>query len=123
MLRKGADRDVNPYGGVGNDPASVDKRKAHPWPRGTIASIGGKHFVVVLKENKHMGTNRHDAALGVINEDDMARVFDKLYRYNDIINHPKGGPGVDQGKLMRDGMDYIRKDFPRTDLILGCSLV
>ena len=40
-LRRGADRDENPYGGLGRDAESEEKRRKRPWKRGTIASIGG----------------------------------------------------------------------------------
>jgi hypothetical protein len=50
--RKGADRDENPFGGVGDDDESVARRKQKPWPRGTFASIGGHHFVVVIQPSK-----------------------------------------------------------------------
>lgn len=70
-----------------------------------------------------MGINRHDAPLGFISEDDMRRVFDRLYKYNDIVDHPHGPPGVDQGRLMGEGLEYIKKEFPLTDLILDCKCV
>mmetsp|Transcript_10213 Transcript_10213/g.16694 ORF Transcript_10213/g.16694 Transcript_10213/m.16694 type:complete len:280 (-) Transcript_10213:69-908(-) len=120
-FRKGADRDENPYGGVGKDAKSTALRKAHPWPRGTIASIGGFQFVVVIKANSQMGTSRHDAPLGKIPEEDMKNVFDNLYKYNDIINNRHGGPGVDQSKLQQLGLPYIKKQFPKTDMILSCK--
>ena len=78
---------------------------------------------MVIKANRHMGVNRHDAPLGFISEEDMVRVFDRLYKYNDIVDHPHGPPGVDQGSLMREGMPYIKREFPKTDIILGCSCI
>uniref|UniRef100_A0A7S3LLP8 Uncharacterized protein n=1 Tax=Aplanochytrium stocchinoi TaxID=215587 RepID=A0A7S3LLP8_9STRA len=122
-IRDGAKRDENPYGGVGKDEDSVKLRKLHPWRRGTIASIGGKHFVVVIRPNKQMGINRHDAPLGFINEYDMQNVFDNLYQYNDIIDKPQGGAGPDQVRLVKEGLDYIMREFPKTDFILGCKRV
>ena len=68
-----------------------------------------------------MGVNRHDAPLGYISETDMENIFDRLQKYNDIIDHKHGGPGVDQGVLMRRGIEYIEEDFPLTDLIISCK--
>lgn len=122
QIRNGALRDVNPYGGVGDDDESKSLRKANPWRRGTIASIGGFHFVIVIRANKHMGVNRHDAPLGMISEDDMSTVLDKLYAYNDNIDNKRGPKGPDQTKLNQEGPDYIRQQFPLTDWILSCKL-
>jgi hypothetical protein len=66
-----------------------------------------------------IGINRHDAPLGFISEEDMANVFDKLYKYNDLIDNKKGG-GLDQRDVVRRGMDYIREEFPLTDVIHSC---
>ena len=50
----------------------------------------------------------------------MSNVFDNLYQYNDYINNKKGG-GADQTKVKKRGMDYIREEFPLTDVIHGCA--
>jgi hypothetical protein len=65
--------------------------------------------------------NRHDAPLGVISETDMAKVFDHLHKYNDIIDNKHGGPGMDQTQLKRRGIAYVESEFPLTDLILSCK--
>jgi len=114
--RYGAQRDLHPYGGY-NETA----RKMFPWKRGTIASIGGRSLVIAFKPNGRMGTHTHDAPLGFIEEKYMVDVFDKLYRYNDIINYPSKG-GVTQSKLMRKGMEYIEEEFPLTDRITSCCI-
>ncbi len=108
--REGAERDVNPFGGAGDDPRSVELRKAHPWPRGTMASIGGFHFVVVKRANNRMGVNRHDAPLGFIAEEDMAAVVDRLYQYGDPIDNKHGPAGPDQTRVSEDGDEYITRE-------------
>ncbi len=107
--RQGADRDVHPYGGAGDDPRSVELRKAHPWPRGTMASIGGFHFVIVKHGSRHHGINRHDAPLGTISEEDMA-VLDALHMYGDPIDNKRGPAGPDQTRVMDEGDEYIARE-------------
>ena len=115
-------QDNHPQGGEGRDDASKALRKANPWPRGTIASIGGTQMVIVRKANRQMGTSRHDASAGRVVEG-MESVIDKLFAYNDIIDNRHGGPGVDQGALMSGGMKYIEDEFPKTDRITSCQRV
>jgi len=115
--RDGALRDLHPTGGLYNETA----RRLNPWPRGSIASIGGRQLVVVIEANSQMGTNRHDAPMGFIDEKYMVNVFDRLYKYNDLINHKSGG-GVEQGKLMSEGMSYIEREYPLTDRIISCHV-
>ena len=115
-------QDNHPVGGEGRDDASVALRKANPWPRGTIASIGGTQMVIVRKANRQMGTSRHDAPAGRVVEG-MESVIDRLFAYNDIIDNRHGGPGVDQGKLMGEGLAYIEREFPKTDRITSCARV
>jgi len=111
--------DENPHGGIGTDDVSVAARKAHPWPRGTFSLIGNTQSVVVIKANEQMGVNTHDSIAAVVIKG-MDTVFDRLYRYNDIINNPNGEPGPDQRKVMQAGMKYIEAEFPLTDYIIGC---
>ena len=115
--------DVNPFGGDGNDAASKAKRKAHPWEPGTIASIGGTQMVIV-KSNRRggMGINRHDAPAGRVVAG-FDEVIMKLYAYNDVIDHPKGGPGATQGRLMAEGQKYIDREFPLTDRVTKCTVL
>ncbi len=111
--RRGADRDVHPYGGAGDDSRSVELRNAHPWPRGTMASIGGFHFVIVKHANRHMGRNRHDAPLGTISDEDMA-VLDALHKYGDPLDNKRGPAGPDQTRVMGEGDDYIAREVGRS---------
>jgi len=113
--RAGAKRDKNPHG-----EEDLTSRKMHPWPRGTIASIGGRLLLVVKKPNSKMGTSMHDAPLGFIEEKYMD-VFDQLYMYNDIVNNKNGG-GIEQPKVRREGMNYINREFPRSDILTSCTI-
>jgi cyclophilin family peptidyl-prolyl cis-trans isomerase len=107
-------RDVNPHG---EDPA---ERKKHPWPRGSLAMIGGTQMLIVKKQNSVMGTNVHDAIAGYIIEEDM-HVIDSLQEFNDNIDNPKGDPAPDQREIFRYGWTYLDQEFPQVDAILSCS--
>lgn len=111
--------DSNPYGGRNDDEASEKTRKAHSWKRGTIAMIGGTQMVIVRKQNAQMGTEKHDAPAGMVVKG-MEEVIDKLYAgYGNAVDDEGRGP--DQVMVMQEGMDYIRRDFPRTDYITNCT--
>jgi len=93
-----------------------------PWVRGTLALIGRTQMVVVIRPNPHMGTQGHDAPAGFVTQG-MDTVFDRLYRYNDIIDNPKGDPGPNQIDIAKEGMAYIHREFPHTDFIKSCWFV
>jgi len=92
-----------------------------PWKRGVAAMIGGTQMVIVKRDSKLMGLNNHDTIVGRLSEEDM-KVIDRLYKYNDIIDHPRGGPGPDQTKVYRLGWDYLKQEFPLVDKITSCRL-
>jgi len=99
-----------------------DKSQRKPWKRGTVAMIGGTQMVIVKKDSRVMGLNNHDTIVGRISEEDMATVIDRLYRYNDIIDHPHGGPGPDQSEIYRHGWKYLNEKFPLVDKIIRCEM-
>lgn len=90
-------------------PTLVAARKAGAWRRGTLAVIGGTHFVVVRGANTDMGTAAHDCPAGEVIEEEnrkdaqekaqkedtavalnngMTRVFDRLYSgYGNFIDN------------------------------------
>lgn len=95
--------------------------KLTPWVRGTIASIGGTQLLVVITPNSAMGAAGHDAPAGFVVSG--MEVFDRLYKYNDIIDNPKGDPGPTQGEIFKSGLTYIHDKFPKTDIIHSCAMV
>jgi cyclophilin family peptidyl-prolyl cis-trans isomerase len=99
------------------------KKSLTPWGRGTLALIGATQMVVVTTPNPHMGTKAHDAPAGFVNEIGMETVFDRLHRYNDVINNPKGDPGPKQEGIFREGMVYLNRDFPQVDVIKSCYFI
>ena len=105
-------RDRNPF---------QNKASRIPFKRGDMNLLGGTQYTIVRKPNRHMGVEDHDTVVGRISESDMQRVIDKLYAYNDIIDHPKRGPGPDQTMIWQYGWAYLDRDFPLVDRIKGCS--
>lgn len=103
------DRDANPC-------------HRQPWALGTLALIGGNQMVLVLTPNDAMGTNTLDAPAGYVVEG-MA-VLHSLYKYNDPIDNPNGGPGPEQGKLQAPGgQKYLKDHFPDLDYITNAVLL
>jgi hypothetical protein len=76
-------------------------------------------MVVVIRPNPHMGKLAHDAPDGFITKG-MDTVFDHLYRYNDLIDNPKGDPGPRPEEIFKEGIEYIYREFPKTDVIQNC---
>jgi cyclophilin family peptidyl-prolyl cis-trans isomerase len=109
-------RDLNPHG------ADPFERKKYPWPRGSLALIGGTQMLIVKKQNKAMGINRQDAIVGKIPEEDM-HVIDSLKMFNDNIDNPKGDPAPNQGDIFREGWTYLEREFPKVDAILSCDFI
>jgi cyclophilin family peptidyl-prolyl cis-trans isomerase len=103
------------------DRADPDKKKRKKWERGVFAMIGGPHMIIVKRHNHVMGTQDHDTVAGHIDEEGM-QVIDSIYRYNDIIDHPHGGPGPDQTDIYRHGWKYLNEQFPLVDRLIGCYL-
>lgn len=103
--------------------SSQSQKVLTPWTRGTLANIGGgsgTQMVVVITPNARMGSLAHDAPAGFVTKG-MDTVFDRLYQYGDIIDHPKGDPGPTQGGIFKEGLDYVHREFPQTDIIKSCS--
>ena len=100
-----------------------DKKKRRSWPRGVVYMTGGTHLVVV-RTNGHHGQGKQDfeSIVGRVPEDDMVRVFDNLYAYNDPIDYPHLGPGPDQVKIYQRGWKYLMDEFPNVDRITSCKL-
>mmetsp|Transcript_5447 Transcript_5447/g.7887 ORF Transcript_5447/g.7887 Transcript_5447/m.7887 type:complete len:259 (+) Transcript_5447:101-877(+) len=121
-VRKPWTADPNPYY-AGSDPESAKVRLLHPWTRGTIAMIGGTQMVITRVSGGHpMGTLPHDSPLGRIVGDGMETVFDRLHDgYGNAIDTKGHGP--DQRRIFEQGMDYIRKEFPKTDYISHCEVL
>jgi cyclophilin family peptidyl-prolyl cis-trans isomerase len=148
--RRGGTAGADPYASVGSDPkkdvhpdlvavannnnnnstttwtatskiikSSSKSKSLTPWVRGTFALIGQTQMVVVIRPNPHMGTQPHDAPAGFVTMG-MDTVFDQLYRYNDLIDNPKGDPGPRQEKIFEEGIEYIYREFPKTDVIKKC---
>jgi cyclophilin family peptidyl-prolyl cis-trans isomerase len=114
---------TGPASAGGVSPTSSQKRlPLTPWVRGTLALIGRTQMVVVIRPNPHMGTQGHDAPAGFVTQG-MDTVFDRLYRYNDIIDNPKGDPGPNQIAIAKEGMAYIHREFPHTDFIKSCWFI
>jgi cyclophilin family peptidyl-prolyl cis-trans isomerase len=111
-------KDLNQTGLVPKPPKSLS-----PWKRGTLALIGGTQMVVVTTPNPHMGTQSYDAPAGFVDSKGMDTVFSNLHRYNDVINNPTGDPGPKQEGIFQEGMEYITREFPQTDIIKSCSFV
>lgn len=99
-----------------------DKKQRKPWRRGDVAMIGGTQMVIVKKDSRVMGLNDHDTVVGRISENDMKAIIDHLYMYNDIIDHPKRGPGPDQTEVYRKGWSYLNERFPLVDKIIRCKV-
>ena len=97
-------------------------RRAAPWPRGTLAVIGGTHLLVVKEGNAQMGVAVHDCPAGFVAEDGMALVFDRLYGGygNGIDTKGKGGP--DQRQIFSQGLGFIRREFPLVDILQNCPM-
>lgn len=93
------------------------------WKRGDLGMIGGTQMVLVKESGTSMGKNRHDTVVGRVSEVDVASVVDSFFAYNDVINHPHGGPGPAQGDIFRAGNEFLKKNFPLLDYILGCDVV
>ena len=53
----------------------------------------------------------------------MAKVFDNLFAYNDIIDNPKGGPGPDQSLIYLQGWSYLQNQFPLVDRVYSCWML
>ena len=98
------------------------KAKRKPWTRGVMAMIGGTQMVIVKKDSKVMGLNNHDTIVGRLDEKSMM-VIDKLYAYNDIIDHPHRGAGPDQTDVYLKGWKYLEEIFPLIDRIITCEIV
>ena len=92
------------------------------WAEGTFAMLGGVHMLVVIKPNDDMGKNERDAPAGyVVRGMDVLR---HLYRYNDAIDNPSGGPSPDQRKIQEPGgRAYLRKHFPKIDYIVSARII
>ena len=122
LLRAAVKNTTSPGAAIGVSPPSSPKPRLPltPWVRGTLALIGRTQMVVVIRPNPHMGTQGHDAPVGFVTQG-METVFDRLYRYNDVIDNPKGDPGPNQIAIAKEGMEYIHRDFPHTDFIKSCS--
>jgi hypothetical protein len=104
-------RDANP---------EPDSAKRPPFKRGDMSLLGGTQFMIVRKPNRHMGVFDRDTVVGRISEPDMQNVIDRLFAYNDIIDHPKRGPGPDQTEIYRRGWAYLDALFPKVDRITSC---
>jgi cyclophilin family peptidyl-prolyl cis-trans isomerase len=115
-VRSDPKRDVHPDLVVNN---STTPTSLTPWVRGTFALIGETQMVVVIRPNPHMGKLAHDAPAGYVTKG-MDTVFDHLYRYNDLIDNPKGDPGPRQEEIFKEGIEYIYREFPKTDVIQNC---
>jgi len=117
-LRGPAEQDRHPYGPT-DSPEDVKERKKHPWVRGTFAWIGGTQIVIVRKANPQMGTNPLDAPAGMVVRG-MEEVIDQLdHSYGNAVDNQKG---PDQGRIMQEGNDHIRREFPKTDFINSCRV-
>jgi len=104
-------RDLNPI---------AEKKKRIPFKRGDMNLLGGTQFTIVRKPNKYMGVEDYDTVVGRVPEEDMRNVIDKLYAYNDIIDHPHGGPGPDQTRIYAEGWAHLEREFPLVDRITAC---
>jgi len=100
--------------------AIADKKKRIPFKRGDMNLLGGTQFTIVRKPNKYMGVEDHDTVVGHVPEEDMRNVIDKLYAYNDIIDHPHRGPGPDQTRIYAEGWAHLEREFPLVDRITAC---
>lgn len=96
-----------------------DRKKRIPWIRGDLSMIGGVHMVLCKSNKTRMGLNDHDTVVGHVSEADMANVIDKLYMYNDPIDHPKI-KGPTQGEVWDKGWAYLNAEFPLIDRIISC---
>jgi len=106
------ERDLNP---------EPERAKREPWVRGDVSMIGGPQMVIVKRGNARMGVNDHDAVVARVPPQDM-RVIDALYAYNDVIDHPKRGPGPDQARVHAEGWEYLKREFPLVDMIVSCGV-
>ena len=107
------------------DPNPIkNPKKRHSWPRGVVYMIGGTQMVVVRKTSHHgQGHGDFESIVARIPEEDMKRVFDELYAYNDHIDFPERGLGPDQGDIYWWGWNYLNEKFPLVDKIFSCQVV
>ena len=76
------------------------------------------HSEVVISNNSAMGTAAHDCPVGQVTEG--MSVFDSLYSgYGNMIDTKKG---PDQRDIFRDGLSFIRRNYPLVDILYNCSL-
>ena len=121
MVRKGLGNDPHPackprgFLNVSQCKAAQDdeelkaSRKAAPWPRGTLAVIGGSALLVVRGANSQMGVSAHDCPAGVV-VSGMQEVFDQLYDgYGNAIDNRgiKKGMGPDQRYSLKTYKDLF----------------
>lgn len=79
-------------------------------------------MVLVLEPNAQMGTNDLDAPAAYVVAG--GAVAASLFKYNDPIDNPKGGPGPDQTKLQAPGgLEYLHKNFPDLDYVISARLL
>lgn len=58
--------------------------------------------------------------MGLVAGDGMERIFDQLYDgYGNRIDNGKG-PG--QGAIGRRGVAGLKKEYPKLDLLLNCTI-
>lgn len=94
-------------------------RRNETWKRGTFAVIGSTALIVVIGGNSQMGIAGHDCPVGEVMGDGMERVFDNLYSdYGNAID-TKSGP--DQRDIFREGMAFIKREYPLVDTLNSCS--
>lgn len=112
-LKKKLDpQDTNPW--------PKEERRKHTWKRGDFALIGETQMIICRRDGTMMGINDQDVVAGTISEANMASVLDQLDRSygNDLDT----GTGPNQVKIFYEGMDYIKREFPKTDYIKSCYL-
>lgn len=92
------------------------------WSLGTFAVLGGNQMIIVLKPNNQMGTNKKDAPAGYVVRG--MDVLQKLFKYNDPIDHPDAGPGPDQTKISnKGGTEYLKTIFPELDYVRTAEII
>lgn len=69
---------------------------------------------------KHFGTNPWETPFGYVLRGDL-HVLDKLYSYGDIVPF---GKGPDPQKIyLKDGYDYLKREFPAISYINSCEIM
>mmetsp|Transcript_52 Transcript_52/g.54 ORF Transcript_52/g.54 Transcript_52/m.54 type:complete len:276 (-) Transcript_52:78-905(-) len=97
------------------------------FKRGYVSFAGGgpnsrtTQTFITFSDSTHLGHAPWETPFGYVTLLDMKNVIDKLFSgYGDMVDF--GGTAPDQGRLRREGGEYIKTEFPDIDLIEKCVI-